>query len=597
MLPVTPTTTALDLIKSAATCLTEPIDARTAVMFESFRKVGLKRPMRNYEHVRDVLNSWDDDRQNDLLIMDSREEQVDQEELLASRVPDYKPEGMGCIISYSSKPGKWSKRYFTLEQDGQLVMSKSETSKDRENICHLSDFDIYTPTERKLGKVKPPKKVCYAVKSQQKSNIYVDETRYVHFFCTNDRAIAARFYKALQGWRSWYLKHVMGEGQKRAEAAKPKANGGLMHNANYSAPGNLDSATGTASHARGASVGSHYQLGTFSPLLELDFDQFGKDAKEETYKPGSFPDDAPLGRLDTKAMHRRNMSARAKGPPPLSYNLGTTPPEPAPQTPSRRHSMAGSTSESETFAANGLLGRTYSKRQRAAEEKDQTLVSPAGPFTEGPSLLNGYAYKGSSNDNGLNRRSSVRSNHRRTSSDIQRSVSTRAKPKPLVDLTPQYREPPQHARKGKGVKPEPGAGPLVESATSPEEVIKVPSATDWRAGARPTTRHNHGTYGTGNYERTRSLKGRGEGLAGYAVNNHAGAPDDESGAFTGGLLAQARHYQGQDGRILGHGVMDMSKAKGPMLNVRDNTRFAPGTLLASVERKQGPTGPVIDREG
>lgn len=586
MLPVTPTTTALDLIKSAATCLTEPIDARTAVMFESFRKVGLKRPLRNYEHVRDVLNSWDDDKQNDLVIMDSVEESVDQDELLASRVPDDKPEGMGCIISYSSKPGKWSKRYFSLEQDGQLVMSKSETSKDRENICHLSDFDVYTPTERKIAKVRPPKKVCYAVKSQQKSNIYVDETRYVHFFCTNDRAIAARFYKALQGWRSWYLKHVLGEGQKKTEVAKPKANNGLMHNTNFSAPGNLDS-----SHTRGASVGSHYQLGTFSPLLELDFNQFGKESREETYKLGSFPDDAPLGKLDTKAMHRRNMSTRAKGPPPLSYNLDASPPEPAPQTHSRRHSMAGSVSENETFAANGLLGRTYTKRQRAAEEKEQKPSLPSGPFTEGPSLLNGYKLGALGNDTGLNRRSSVRSTHRRTSSEIGRSVSTRAKPKPLIDLTPQYKEPPQHARKGKGVKPEPGAGPLVESATSPEEAIRVPPAQDWRAGARPPTARQN------TYERTKSLKGRGEGLAGYAVNNHSGAPEDESGAFTGGLLAQARHYQGQDGRILGHGVMDMSRAKGPMLDLRGGERFKPGTLLAGVERKQGPGAPVIDRDG
>ena len=140
LLPVTPTTTPLDLIRSASNCLAEPIDVRTAVILESFQKVGVKRPLRNYEHVRDVMNSWDDDKQNDLVIVDSNQSQIDQQLLLASKVADEKPAGMGCYIHWSSKPGKWSKRYFTLREDGQLVMSKSETSKDQENICHLSEI-------------------------------------------------------------------------------------------------------------------------------------------------------------------------------------------------------------------------------------------------------------------------------------------------------------------------------------------------------------------------------------------------------------------------------------------------------------------------
>ncbi|KAF2179865.1 hypothetical protein K469DRAFT_594470 [Zopfia rhizophila CBS 207.26] len=598
-LPVTPTTTPLDLIKSASNCLTEPIDVRTAVILESFQKVGLQRPLRNYEHVRDIMNSWDEDKQNDLMIVDSASNRIDQQDLLASQVPDSKPEGMGCYIHYSQKPGRWSKRYFTLRSDGQLVMSKSESSKDTENVCHLSDFDIYSPTERKLAKqVKPPKKICYAVKSQQKSNMFMDESRFVHFFCTNDKHTASLFYKSLQGWRSWYLKHVMGEGQKKTKAAEPKATTGFVTSRNVS--GSTELGMGSASHKRRSSTGSHYQLGSFSPLLDLD--QFDKDSREEIGGTSSFPDDAPLARFNTtKAMHARKMSTRTKGPPPLSYNLGAVTKEVTPQGPNRQNSLTQSTSsqpEGETFAPGGLLGRTYSQRQRAVQEREK---KPSGPFTEGPSLLNNinYAAPVSTNDSGLGRRTSVRSNHRRTSSDIQRSTSTRIKPKPLVDLTPQYKEPPQHARKGKGfVLDASGAGPLIDNATSPEEAFKIPSSTDWRA--RPTTSAGHkahGTYGVGGMERTRSLRGghRGEGLAGYAVNNHSGAPEDDSNAFTGGgLLARAGFSQGHV--PVGRGVMDGSQARGPMLDMRENNKFASGSLLAGVERMQGPTGPVIDRD-
>ncbi|KAF2728240.1 hypothetical protein EJ04DRAFT_516756 [Polyplosphaeria fusca] len=587
--PVTPTTTPLDLIKSAATCFSEPIDVRTAAILESFSKVGLKRPLRNYEHVRDVMNSWDDDNQNDLVIIDTAKTDIDQQDLLAYQVSEKRPEGKSFYIHYSTRPGKWSKRYFTLREDGQLVMSKSESAKDTVNVCHLSDFDIYLITERKLSKVKPPKKSCYAIKSQQKSNVFLDESRFVHFFCTNDKRTAGLFYHTLQGWRSWYLKNVMGEGQKKAAEAKPTA----AFVAARKLSGNEHDIG--ASHARNASVGSHYQLGSFTPLLDFDANAFSKEPTEE-FKPGSFPEDAPLAKLNSRAMHARKMSTRTKGPPPLSYSMTAV--SSPPSAPSGNHgSLTQSTSgqpDEDTFAAGGLLGRTYSKRQRDMQEKESKKST--GPFTEGSNLLNNVNFTAASSgiDSGLNRRSSVRSTHRRTSSDIQRSTSTRVKPKPLVDLTPQYKEPPQHANKGKGYQPSAG-GPLVENATSMDEAIKVPSSTDWRS--RPSAgRPTHGTYGTGGHERTRSLRGgRGEGLAAYTANNHSGAPEDDSNAFTGGgLLARAGFSQGHT--PVGHGVMDGSKARGPMLDMRENSRFAQGSLLATVERTQGPTGPVVDRD-
>lgn len=592
-LPVNPTTTPLDLIKSANTCLNEPFDPRTAALLESFHKVGVTRPLRNYEHVRDVMNAWDDDKQNELVLVDSRAEGINQDTLLALKVPDHKPSGMGCFIHYSTKPGKWSKRYVTLRDDGQLVLSKNETSKDFENICNLIDFDIYKPTERKLGKVKPPKKVCYAVKSQLRSNFYVDESRYVHFFCTNDRSTASLFYDSLHRWRSWHLKHVMGEGQKKPSApAVPQVS---------------QQAAQPASHTRGQSIDGHYQLGTFAPLLDLD--SFGKEPKVEvSYKPGALPDDAPLAQLDTKAMYSRKMSMRGKGPP-ISYNMNGTNGGMVAQATNRQNSMTQSNksdSEGEVFASGGLLGRTYTTKQRQMQEKekDEKAFKPMngnGAFTEGPSLLNNANYNAmpASNDTGLGRRSSVRSNHRRTSSDMGRSMSMRGKPKPLVDLTPQYKEPPQHARKGKAFVPGPGnAGPLVENATSIEEAIKVPSSQDWRSrpmAGRPGHNHTGGTYGNGNFERTRSLKNRGEGLANYTVNNHSGAPEDDNG-FTGGGLLAARTGFSQGRTAVGHGVMDGSKARGPMLDLREGSQFASGSLLAGVERKQGPMNPVIDRD-
>ncbi|KAJ4411568.1 hypothetical protein N0V91_001353 [Didymella pomorum] len=578
-LPITPTTTPLDLFKSADIILPDPVPVRTAVAMEWFKKVDIKRPLRNYEYVRDVMNSWDYDDQNELIIIDSAIDGIDQDELLSYGVPEKRPEGMSCMLNYSSKPGKWTKKFFLFRSDGQLVTAKNEKVKtaDQENVCHLTDYDIYQVTQAKIGRVKPPKKIVFAVKSLQKSNIFADESQYVHFFCTNDRAIANAFWKALQTWRSWHLKYEKGEGLKKSPATKK-----VLDSAG---PGILP---GAPSHSRGESVGSHYQLGAFTSLIDMS--DFNKKLDEiEVHKPGEFPDDAPLSKLGgvQPMMHARKRSVRTKQPPPLSRGLAALATNNAPEDNSRQNSITHSyrSQEGETFSAGGLLGRTYTTRQRAAQDREQ---KQNGPFTEGPSLISNMDQMIPSS--GLNRSSSTRSNgghHRRTSSDIRRTASKRVPgmPQPLVDLTPTYRPPPQFAKQGKGYNPGTNAGPLVESATSMDEAIQVPSSTDWRAKPRPV-------YAPQPNERTKSLKGRGQPLAAHTFNNHSGAPQDDREAFTGGLLSQAGYAQGN--AKVGRGVMDGSKARGPMLDFSDEREFQSGSLLANIG---GASGPVIDRSG
>lgn len=575
-LPVTPTTTALDLFKSADVILSDTVPVRTAVALEWFKKVDVKRPLRNYEYVRDVMNSWDYDDQNELIIIDSAIDGIDQDELLSYGVPEKRPEGMSCTLNYSSRPGKWTKRYFLLRPDGQLITAKSEKARDQENVCHLTDYDIYHVTQAKTARVKPPKKIVFAVKSLQKSNIFADESQYVHFFCTNDRGVADTFWKALQSWRSWHLKWEKGEGLKKSPATKK-----VLDSAG---PGILP---GASSHSRGESVGSHYQLGAFTSLIDMS--DFNKKLDEiEVHKPGEYPDDAPLSKLGSaQAIHARQRSLRVKQAPPISRGLAALATNTAPDDNTRKSSITNShrSQEEETFAAGGLLGRTYTTRQRAVAEREQ---KQNGAFTDGPSLIGSMDHMAVQSGSGLNRSSSTRSSHhRRTSSDMRRTASKRlpGMPQPLIDLTPQYRPPPQFAKQGKGYNPGSNAGPLVESATSMEEAIVVPSSTDWRAKPRPV-------YAPQPNERTKSLKGRGQPLAAHTVNNHNGAPQDDREAFTGGLLSQAGYAQGH--ATVGRGVMDGSKARGPMLDFADEKQFQSGSLLANIG---GTSSPVVDRSG
>lgn len=487
-LPVTPTTTSQDLLHSASICMSEAIDPRQSVLFESFSQLGLERPLRMYEHVRDAMNSWDHDDQNDFMIMPKSAVLTDN--LESKHVPKNSPDEVKVYIYHSQKPRKWDKRWVTLKPDGQISTSKRQNGSDSSNICHLSDFDIYMPTLRQLKKIKSPKKTCFAIKSQQKSAVFLSGANFVHFFATSDKSTATMWYSAVQTWRSWYLVNVLGEGQKNAQKQPP----------------NESVRPGTS-----GSVNSiPYQLGSFKPLLDFDPTVGARaTSSEQHFVP----------------THSRTLSTRHRNAPPSSF-------------------------------PNGLQqsdGPTETSRGRA------------------PSLSRGNGRTNSIRSN------SERPTEPRRSTSMKRTGSVRQMPKPLIDLTPQFHEAPQHIKKGRGVPAEPGKT-LVELATDVEAVpgaVVLPAARTWRrpqtadTGARPSC------------DMQRPL------------------PDDA--AFTGaGLLAKSKSKRAQGGTGRGHGVKtgDRNVLGQPLMDLKPTSQFADGSLLRQIEAHQGADewAPVVDRE-
>ncbi|KAL1850338.1 hypothetical protein Plec18167_008845 [Paecilomyces lecythidis] len=525
ILPVTPTTRAHDIITFACSSLSEPIDPQRSIVVESFSQLGLERPLRKYEHVRDVLNSWDYDSQNSLVIIPSTSSALD--ELDAKAAPEQQPEEATFHIYHSQRPGKWEKRYVTLRPDGQVVMAK-KPGHEQTNVCHLSDFDIYTPTPRQLEKkIKPPKKICFAVKSQQKSSMFLSTENFVHFFSTNHRDIASQWYKAVQGWRSWYLVNVLGE------------------------------------------------------------------------------DERDQGPIHTKAPHQQYMhqnSTRRQAPPTVPKNLSLD----TQHLDSRHHkdvppkSDSSQNAEGATFSPTGLLGRTYSQRQRLMREREGKSAEE-GPFsphgllsalspTVSPPCSNPFSNPSS--------RVNSRTNTMRSTQDpdvngpgISRSTSTRQKP--LVDLTPVYQEPPQHARKGNAVTVAPGV-PLVDAATGPElapGAIVVPSATTWRRPAQSgdpvlpeeSTNMPHIAAIPKRSNTTRSRKHGANGVSSALVDCSVTSPDNQFAPNS--LLARADKLAAAQGDIgTGHGVASGDRhATKPLLDLTPQSQFAEGSLLRQLE--------------
>lgn len=566
-----PNTTAIDLIHAANQYIDPPIDPKAHILLESFTQLGLERRIRKYEHIRDILNSWGRDSQNILNVAPAGLNGQDPD-LEVTCAPWKQPGETTVYLYHSQRPGKWKKRWITLRADGQMTLSKKQIPrpKDISNICHLSDFDIYNITPRQISKViKPPRKQCFAVKSQQKSSIFLSTENFVHFFATDDKDLSAEWYKAIQEWRSWYLVNRLGEG------VRVNGDGERASSLSASSQHTPDSRESDKSQEKAllAIRQSSVQTGKLAPLL----------AEEFQYTTNIVSQDSPLHPTrvkDSRTLHARNMSMREHRAPPVSFpsRLNRSPPNSLEHQP--ENGPAQGTSLQLTgdapFAPSGLLGRRYSLRQKAQQEQESqskqgiTSTARAHVSNEDPPVRRSMEA-----GNLPNRSTSVRS----VKNPPNRTRSQRAKPQPLLDFSnPEFREAPQFVKKGKGYLPQqPLAGGLIDAATSPDVAIVIPPSTAWR-------RPNH----------SNDVEPQRPGTSGYSqptAQQVSWTKDTE--ALTGLIRSGTRRGTGAAG---GREVRTGDRnAKAPLLDLSEGSRFVPGSLLARAESKRVKGGPVLDR--
>ena len=343
-LPVTPSTTVRELLNSASVVMSEKVDPRIAMLVEAFSHLGLERPLRRYERIRDVMNSWDTDNQHHLVIMP--EPQCLAPALEVKDAPNVAPPTTQVHLHHSLSPGKWDKRWLTLREDGQVTVSKHEDGKESTNICHLSDFDLYTPTAKQKKKLRTPKKICFAAKSQQKAAMFLEGQNFAHFFCSNHKETVDKWYKALHSWRSWYLVNVLGEGQK-----KPPH------------PRRLSFDFGKRPSTARSRDTVPYQLGSFKPLMDPSNTNFGSNQ----------------GLRESDQVGRRGPDIHPGSPQRLTRHLGG-PPSAFPKRliVDAMEQNPREEEENQAFTGSGLLARSASRRTQGGHGTGRGIAAPKG---------------------------------------------------------------------------------------------------------------------------------------------------------------------------------------------------------------------------
>ncbi|KAI1153462.1 hypothetical protein F4825DRAFT_414751 [Nemania diffusa] len=554
-LPVTPEITTVDIIARSSRILSWDLEVNPekCLLVEQYSILGLERRLRRYEYIRDVLNSWDTDAQNQLLvkILDSNDNH-DNLDVNAVADGENAPSGCQLYMYHSNRPSKWNKRYITLLESGQIICAKKPnaktTDKDTANLCHLSDFDIYTPTESQMRRhIKPPKRYCFAIKSQHKTTLFLNTDNYVQYFSTEDPQVAREFKEKVHSWRSWYLVDRRPEVRKKQtnSAAKREEISSPQSPSSKHDPKKVDNVASVGGHRLRISIDeSPYSIGQFEPLIDMKrFDkrlsQFGKD-----FLPA---ESDPPARQAADQSVRRRLSKRERP----DYKL--------PQVFTR---------ESGEGFTGGLLGEGYDHRKQALAELEKKKRPQDLAFTEGPSLLSSQQESESSIEKpespswfpsaqehtakhrtasltrpttsagpagerrfspstGTQRATGVASSAARPStqhgsqhphshshtqhhpnplgshSTVLSHSDRRLQPKPLVDLTPATQEAPQWSKekKGHGVKPPEGLGHLIN-------FISVGNGTDGSPVDSPPRSHTvrrPTTSGAASLGRSRSM--------------------------------------------------------------------------------------------
>ncbi|RBQ87490.1 hypothetical protein VDGD_08531 [Verticillium dahliae] len=372
-LPVTPDTSPVDLLFSAANLMSHNIDPQSSIVVECYFSFGLERPLRRYERIRDVLNSWERDVQHSLLIIPGGAAEISSDLSIESvpRSHDAPPGFINFPMNLSHRPGRWNKRLITLLETGQVYSHKKPdaklSDKDSTALCNLSDFDVYQVTDQDmLKRLKVPKKHVLAIKSQQKNSVFLNTENFIHFLSTDDTTAARKLHKSVQEWRSWYLVNKKVDLAKKEKALQ--TNHDRLH---VEKPTDI---VKSGHHRLKVSVDeTPYTIGKFEPLLDMNrfdkpLEEFGKDFLPE--KP---------------AEKQRPPVQRTTARPTTATRQAIASPLQSPRAPVSPPQRIDPFAREDEFKSNGLLGKVYEDRKYHAELAERTSDdSPAeGPFTGG----------------------------------------------------------------------------------------------------------------------------------------------------------------------------------------------------------------------
>jgi hypothetical protein len=103
----------VDLLREAKKLLSYDADESRSLLVESYHCLGIERHIRRYEYVQDVIDCWNSDQQNSLVIRSSDSPAWDYD-LTYTHAPRLAPQDLMVYMYYSQDGSIWHQRYTRL---------------------------------------------------------------------------------------------------------------------------------------------------------------------------------------------------------------------------------------------------------------------------------------------------------------------------------------------------------------------------------------------------------------------------------------------------------------------------------------------------
>ncbi|CAG8536369.1 10256_t:CDS:2 [Paraglomus occultum] len=151
-------------------------DSDEWTLFELVNDLGLERPLRDWEIVTNVINTWDTSRTTNALVCKTY---AYRHTLTVEGLNNGVPPLFGWL-HLKLRKNKWEKRYIYL-RDGAIYHAKDAKGGNETFLCTIASFDVYTITKPLK---RAPTKFAFALKSQDRVTMFESpEQDYVHFLC------------------------------------------------------------------------------------------------------------------------------------------------------------------------------------------------------------------------------------------------------------------------------------------------------------------------------------------------------------------------------------------------------------------------------
>jgi hypothetical protein len=172
-------------------------------LIECWPTLGVQRPVRYFELVVDVMNTWDVGASSQLSHLRLGKNVWGESNTRLETYPKAEPAiGETMFYYYVTADKKWSRRTISIG-GGILNLTKKEKpsyDKDYLQTINLDSFDIYSFIDpfAPSSKLRCPTKFCFALKSQHKQSLFGKNAVFAHYFAIDDQTLFTRWFGVIQ---------------------------------------------------------------------------------------------------------------------------------------------------------------------------------------------------------------------------------------------------------------------------------------------------------------------------------------------------------------------------------------------------------------